>query len=133
MKDKIKKTLAIDIGLKRIGVALSLDENIVTPLNAIIRKNRNQASNDVKKLILEWSIERLVVGIPMEGSTSEEMKRRIEHFVRLIDFDGEISYQDESFTSYEASELMAGVTKNRKDGKSDSIAAMLILERFLNS
>ena len=133
MRGKGEKLLAIDVGLKRIGVALSLDGSIVTPLNAIIRKNRNQASNEVKKLLHEWDIQRLIVGIPLDGAGYEEMKRRIEHFVSLIDFDGEILYQDESFTSYEASELMVGVTKNRKDGKSDSVAAMLILERFINS
>ena len=41
------KLASIDIGLKRIGVAISLINNIVTPQNAIIRKNRNQAALEV--------------------------------------------------------------------------------------
>ena len=125
-----RKILALDVGLKRIGVALSLQKNIVTPLEAIQRKNRDQASQAVKKLIKEWGIELLVVGLPIENG---EMVRRIKHFVSLIEYDKDIVYQDEGYSSYEAEELMVGVTKNRKDGKSDSIAAKLILERYLDS
>lgn len=36
--------VAIDVGLKRIGVAISYENGVVLPLNAVIRKNRNQAS-----------------------------------------------------------------------------------------
>lgn len=64
------KYACIDIGLKRIGMAISLQSDIVTPLAAILRKNRNQASNDVLKLLNEWEIDCLVVGFP---SASEDM------------------------------------------------------------
>ena len=122
--------LAIDVGLKRIGVAISVLDNIVTPINPIIRRNRNQASNDIRNLLKEWNIDRLIVGIPKDGSSYEQMKNRIEHFVKLIDFDNVI-YQDESYSSFESSSLIAGISKNKKDGKSDSIAAMIILQRYL--
>ena len=45
------KYLSIDLGLKRIGLAYSAHKDIVTPLASIIRKNRNQASDEVKKAI----------------------------------------------------------------------------------
>ena len=58
------KLAAIDVGLKRIGVAICLASNIVTPQNAILRKNRNQAANDVNAFLKEWEIDKLIVGFP---------------------------------------------------------------------
>ena len=124
---------ALDIGLKRIGVALSIDGKIVLPQNAIIRKNREQAANEVKKFLKEWQIDTLVVGVPIGGSSEEVMKKKIEHFVNLLKFKGDIFFVDESFTSYEAKEMTKGQFRHKKDGKLDSIAASLILERFLES
>jgi len=51
------KIASIDVGLKRIGVAISMDGKIVFPQEAILRQNRKQAARDVKTLLLEWQIE----------------------------------------------------------------------------
>ena len=126
------KLCALDLGLKRIGIAICLDEKIVLPQTAIIRKNRNQASKEVDNFLKEWQIDTLVVGLPKGGASEEEMKRRISHFISLLNFQGKIHYQDEYGTSYEATEVMQGVSKKqKKDGKLDSISAKLILERWL--
>lgn len=125
------KLASIDVGLKRIGVAICLDGNIVIPQNAILRKNRNQAAKDVKAFLDEWEIEKLVVGLPKDAESSEEMERRIKHFVSLLDLEIEVVYQDEQSSSIEAKELTMGVFKHKKDGKVDSIAAKIILERWL--
>jgi len=125
------KFASLDIGLKRIGIAVCLQSGIVTPQNAIIRRNRNQAANDVDEFLLKWEINTLVIGIPKGGSSSEEMERRIKHFASLLKFPGEIFYQDEYGSSLEAKEIMKGITKQKKDGKIDSIAAKIILERYL--
>ena len=96
------KLASIDVGLKRIGVAICLDGKIVLPQNAILRKNRNQAAHDVKTFITEWEIEKLIVGLPKEGSSSEEMERRIRHFVSLLELKIPVAYQDEQNSSVEA-------------------------------
>jgi len=127
----MKKIASIDIGLKRIGVAICVGSDIVTPQTAILRKNRNQAAKDVDSFLKEWKIESLIVGVPKGGSSEEEMTRRIEHFVSLLEFDGEINYQDEYGSSLEAKEMMQGVTKQKRDGRVDSMAAKVILERWL--
>ena len=123
---------AIDIGLKRIGTAICLDEKIVMPQNAIIRKNRNQAAREVDSFLQEWQIKTLIVGLPKGGSSEEEMSRRIEHFVSLLSFEGEVFYHDEYGSSAEAKEMMKGKVKQKRDGKVDSIAAKIILERWLS-
>jgi len=125
------KYASLDIGLKRIGVAISLDGSIVIPQDAVIRKNRNQASKDIKKLLKDWEIDHLVVGLPKDGSSSEEMQRRINHFISLLELNIDISYQDEQGSSFEAKELTLGQFRHKKDGRVDSIAAKIILERYL--
>ena len=125
------KLASIDVGLKRIGVAICLDGKIVIPQDAILRRNRNQAARDVKTFLEEWEIEKLIVGLPKDAQSSEEMERRIKHFVSLLDLQIEVVYQDEQSSSIEAKELTMGVFKHKKDGKIDSIAAKIILERWL--
>ncbi|QOP40647.1 Holliday junction resolvase RuvX [Sulfurimonas marina] len=127
------KYIAIDLGLKRIGLAYSAHKDIVTPLPAIIRKNRNQAANELKNVLKEWEAEALVVGIPLGGSSEDEMRRRIEHFLNLVEFSGEVFYQDEANSSLEAEELMKGDMRYIRDGRVDSISAMIILQRYLFS
>jgi len=126
------KLASIDVGLKRIGVAICLSGDIVMPQTAILRKNRNQAARDVNTFLKEWEIEKLIVGLPLDAASSEEMKRRIKHFVSLLDLTIPIAYQDEQSSSIEAKELTQGVFKHKKDGKIDSVAAKIILERYLS-
>ena len=125
------KLASIDIGLKRIGIAICLSRDIVIPQPAILRKNRNQAARDVNVFLKEWEIEKLIVGLPLDASSSEEMERRIKHFVSLLELNIPIVYQDEQSSSIEAKELTKGIFRHQKDGKIDSIAAKIILERYL--
>jgi len=129
------KIAAIDVGLKRIGVAICLDASIVLPQEAILRKNRNQAARDILSFLQEWEIDTVVVGLPKGGSSEEEMERRIKHFVSLLELPESMTlyYQDESGSSIEAKEQMVGVVKQKRDGRVDSIAAKIILERWQNS
>lgn len=123
--------IAIDLGLKRIGLALSYGNGLVTPLSAIERKNRNQAANDVKKVLDEYEATTVVIGIPMGSTTEDEMRRRVAHFMNLVEFSGEIAYQDEAHSSQEAEELMRGEIRYKRDGRIDSLSAKIILERYL--
>jgi putative Holliday junction resolvase len=123
--------IAIDLGLKRIGLALSSGVGIVTPLSAVERKNRNQAAHDVKKVLNEYEATTVVVGIPMGSTSEDEMRRRVEHFMNLVDFQGQIAYQDESHSSQEAEALMKGEIRYKRDGRIDSLSAKIILERYL--
>jgi putative holliday junction resolvase len=123
--------IAIDLGLKRIGMALCAGTGITTPLVAVERKNRNQAAREVKKILDEYQPDKVVVGIPMGGSTEDEMRRRVAHFMSLVEFTGEIAYQDESYSSQEAEALMKGHIRYKRDGRIDSLSAKIILERYL--
>lgn len=125
------KYASLDVGLKRIGIAISPDGRIVLPQNAIHRKNRKQAARDVIAFLREWEVETLVVGLPKDGSGSEEMERRIKHFISLLNLEIPLFYQDEQGSSYEAREMTMGDFRHKKDGRLDSVAAKIILERYL--
>jgi len=122
------KYASIDIGLKRIGCAISLMEGIVNPKEAILRKNRNQAAADVDNFLKEWEIDILVVGYP---KSSVDMRKRIDHFTKLLKFDKKIVFQNEDLSTIESKELIKGEIKHKRDGRIDSIAASIILQRYL--
>ncbi len=128
------RVASVDVGLKRIGLALCLDKKIIFPQNAIIRKNRKQASRDLQNFLNEWEIDTLIVGLPKGSSSQDEMERRIKHFISLLNLkDIDVIYQNEEYSSVEAKELTRGVFRHKKDGKIDSIASKIILERWLKT
>lgn len=126
-RQKVSKIIAIDVGLKRIGVAFGY-RDVALPLSPVLRKNRNQAARDVSNLLIEYNAEILVVGVPLGGSSEDEMRRRIQHFVSLLNYNGEIVYENEAFSSVQACELIA----DERDGRLDSVAAMVILKRYMD-
>ena len=122
------KLASIDVGLKRIGVAICLTSNIVTPQTAILRKNRDQAASDVNAFLKEWEIEKLIVSFP---SASVDMQNRIKHFVGLLNLSIPYEFCEENMSSIEAEEMIKGEIKYKRDGRIDSLAAKIILERYL--
>ncbi|WP_120911680.1 Holliday junction resolvase RuvX [Helicobacter pylori] len=124
--------LACDVGLKRIGIAALLN-GVILPLEAILRRNRNQASRDLSDLLREKNIQVLVVGKPNESYA--DTNARIEHFIKLVDFKGEIVFINEDNSSIEAYDNLEHLgRKNKrlatKDGRLDSLSACRILERY---
>ena len=122
------KLASIDVGLKRIGIAICLTSDIVTPQTAKKQKNRNQAARDVNIFLKEWEIEKLIVGFP---SASIDMQNRINHFVSLLELEIPYEFCEENMSSIEAEDLIKGEIKYKRDGRIDSLAAKIILERYL--
>lgn len=121
--------IAIDFGLKRIGIAQYCN-GVIIPLAPIIRKNRNQAANDLSKILDKKNAKILVIGV-----ANDEMKRRINHFIALLRFNGTIVFIDETLSSQEAENLINKRDNShilRKNGTIDSISAMIIMQRYLD-
>lgn len=133
MQDLTNQTIiGCDIGLKRIGLA-KICNGIILPLAPLLRKNRNQAAQELSKLLIEQNPITLVVGMP---SQNLEMQKRIKHFISLVAFDGQIIYINEDNTSLEALESLCHFSRGnkinaQKNGKLDSLAACKILERYI--
>ena len=123
--------LALDVGLKRIGIA-GLISGVVLPLDPILRHNRDQAAQDVSKLIESRGAKTLLIGLP----EIEDTKARILHFASLLKTDAKIIYINEDYSSKESQSYITHLKKKsrqnaNKDGRLDSLAACRILERYL--
>ena len=78
--------LAIDYGLKRVGLAIS-DENksFAFPLSVIENNGTKKLINKIKEIILERDIDLIVVGMPFNmDKTKGEMAEKVEVFVKLL-------------------------------------------------
>lgn len=121
--------IAIDFGLKRIGIAWKCGE-IILPLPAIAFATPTQVAKDLGDILVAKKAKVLVVGI-----VKEELQAVLNEILAMIDFSGEIISVDENLSSLEAETHINGrknSKKLRKDGTLDSLSAMIILERYLS-
>ena len=128
------KIMALDVGTKRIGVALSdFLQVIASPCCCLNRNPENQAVNDIIKLAKENHVEKIVVGLPknMDGSIGAQAKDCINFSQKLIGFD--IILEDERLTSEEAEERLRNrkINFRKNKGLVDMESACIILEQYL--
>ncbi|MCP4157592.1 MAG: Holliday junction resolvase RuvX [bacterium] len=133
------KILAIDYGLKRIGFAIGNPIiRTATPIDPIIRKNSKQAVDDIKQLVDEYDITKIIVGHPlnMDGSKSN-ITLQVENFAKKLKNKLNIDTQlvDERLTSFEADEVLKNHQPDYKKRKKklDSISASIILNSYMES
>ena len=131
--------LAIDYGLKRIGLAIcDADEIIVSPLCQIQNSevNRQMAIDNILSLIREHAIEQLVIGLPvnMDGTMGEQARISRNFGKKLEEQSGlKVNFQDERLSSRSADRMLAdsGFTRKGKKARRDMLAACEILKDFL--
>ena len=132
--------LALDVGKKRVGCAVSDDrQSLSLPLTTYDR-TRGQAEREIIDLIKDKSVKLLVVGLPLtdDGQKTSECDE-IERFSRRIArrTDIEVIYIDEQLTSVEAKQRLKEAGKAEKNarekGMIDALAASIILQAYLDS
>jgi putative holliday junction resolvase len=133
------RIVAIDVGTKRIGIALS-DETrfIATPKLVIARKSNQQDFEKIRKFIEENLVVAIVIGRPinMEGQITEMTKfseRFAENFDNFLQKKIPIFLFEERLTSFEAKNIDASELSRKKGEFVDDIAASFILQHFLDS
>jgi len=133
------KYLAIDYGLKRIGIAVSDPSKIISfPRGYIF--NDSKTLDNIIDIIRNDNIIKIVLGLPSERSGfADDVKRFSEKLSEKISANNlaaEIVLYDERFTSKIAEyNMRESVTKkkNRKvKGTIDSLAAQVLLQNFLD-
>lgn len=134
--ENFKKYLAIDYGLKRIGLASGgLYPAGQGVIDASIGSDR--VVEEIKRIISQQEISALVVGLPVRSrGESGTLEGEIKDFAAsLSGATGlDVYFEDEQFSSAEAERQLALHDKKveRKSGDLDEMAAILILEQFLN-
>jgi putative Holliday junction resolvase len=131
------RVLAIDLGTKNIGVAVSDALGItVRAVETIRRKQTRQDIARLKFLVEDLEAESVVIGLPLrmdgtEGDAAANVRRFVEQLRTEIDVP--IFTQDERLTSYEAEQIMIerGMNREQRRSKSDELAAVIILQDYL--
>ncbi len=132
------KLIALDLGERRIGLAVSGPGGMSLPAGHIVR---GKLASDVKQVISsaqEHRVSGIVVGIPymIDGQTGDSAKLA-RGFIRALKKETDLAVyeMDERFTSVEAEGLLreSGLQPSRDRASVDETAAMLILQRFLAS
>jgi putative Holliday junction resolvase len=129
--------LALDVGSKRIGVAVADPTGtFALPLTVIERTNLKADLERITRLASEYDADEVVVGYPMtlsgaQGPAAEKMDRFIEQLQRI--FTGTIHRADERLTTAQATKTLiaADVSRSKRKTVVDKMAAALILETFL--
>jgi putative Holliday junction resolvase len=129
--------IAIDLGDKRVGVAVSDALSIsITRLEAIPRTNWKQLLRDIDNLIHRFDAQTVVIGLPLRlngsvGDSAVEARRVAEKFARSLKVP--VYLQDERLSSVEAEEnlRLEGHERERISSQVDSEAAAIVLRDFL--
>jgi putative Holliday junction resolvase len=129
------KVMALDIGTKRIGIALSdYLQVIATPHSFIAREPEKKAIEEITKIAKENRVEKIVIGVPinMDGTLGFQAQNCIEFSQKILGFD--IIQEDERLTSDAAEERLRSrkVDFRKNKGLVDMESACIILEQYLS-
>jgi len=131
--------MALDVGLRRIGVAVTDPLGILArPLLAVDRTSPAADAAAIAALAVEWEAVRLVVGLPLLPSGDRgEQARNVEELVEVLRAatDVPIEMWDESGTTVTATERldMRGRLRDEEKARLDAAAAAVILEEWLEA
>jgi putative Holliday junction resolvase len=129
------RVLGIDLGEKRVGLAIS-DPLFITA-QGLKTVERDRLLDEIKSLLKRYVIEEIVIGHPinLDGTRGEKAKDA-EDFAALIEQELQIpaSLYDERFTTKEAERILHEIGKkpSKEKGKVNEISAILILQDFLD-
>lgn len=126
--------MALDVGERRIGLAMADSQvKIAIPFGWL--ENDQRVIVRITELVLQHDIKTIVVGYPRNQSGEPTQQTEfVESFVEQladIELDTDIVFQDESLTSVQAEQRLAGRIKDK--GEIDAEAASIILQDYLEA
>lgn len=138
------RIMALDVGDKRIGVALTDPSGIIVqPLTVLERKGMGADVARIFQLVRDNEVGTLVFGLPYDDDGNQtpqakkilELKEKVRILLKRKAFDIKIETWDETMTTIEAHEELkqAGVKHSARKGVIDKIAAVMILRSWLES
>lgn len=127
-----KSFMALDVGEKRIGVALGdSDVRIAVPFDTI--EVDGSELEQIAFLVTKEAVDTLVVGYPrnQSGEPTAQTEYVKSFAAQLTDVTGELVFQDESLTSVLAEQQLKGYGRPFTKGDIDAQAAAIILNDYL--
>ena len=133
------RILGLDIGTKRIGIAIS-DELGWTAqgIKTLHRSNGESDLGKIRDIVREYGVEKIVVGLPrnMNGSLGPQAEMALGFVQELREILGvPIITWDERLSTVEATKILirADLSRKKRKRKIDMTAAILILQSYLDS
>jgi len=135
----MSKIVALDFGLKRIGVAITDDFNIIA--SALDTVSSNNIIPFLNKIVEKNDIKTIVVGQPLQKDYSQSfIEKEILKFIDILKnkFPNiSLERYDERYTSVTAKKVIiqSGISKSKRRDKSlvDKISATIILQSYLEN
>ena len=135
----MKRIIGIDYGEVRVGISLSdLTQTIAKQFRTISYKNLDDLLTQLKEIIIENEVDKLVVGVPynMKGEDTKQTLK-VKEFISFLEshLSYDIALIDERLSSIEAEKTMHKMNIKTGHNKSDidKIAASVILQEYLDS
>ena len=136
---EFSRVLALDWGAKRVGMAISDPLGITAQgLSTMSRKNRERDLNHLKSVARKHNVTLILLGMPLqmdgtEGPHAEMIRSLAGELENRLGV--EVRLWDERLTSVEAHRMFqeAGVSASKRRQSVDRIAAVLLLQNFLDS
>lgn len=133
------RVLGLDVGLRRIGVALSDPLGITAQgLETLHRKNKKHDFAHLHRVIRQYGVKEIVVGLPLRMSGAEGAQaEKIQAFAEDLrkHFKLPVHLWDERLTSAEANRLLreTDLSIEKRGEAVDRMAAILILQGWMES
>jgi len=133
------RILALDLGKKRIGLAISDELGITAQgLETLERRGRREDIETLRRLAVERGVAKFLLGEPlhMSGEPSRQSSYTHEFADELKRKTGlPIEFRDERWTSREAERTIrgAGVANSARKPTIDRLSAVLLLQSYLDS
>lgn len=132
------RILAIDYGERRLGIALSDPLGLCAfPLTVIDMKGKEDWKEELRKIIQEKDVEKIILGLPLTlGGKEGELAKRVREFREWLisEFNLEVELVDERFTSEIARKTLRteGKTEKEMRGKLDMYSSAQLLQTYLD-
>ncbi len=133
------KYLALDVGERRVGVAIGgSDLRIATPIDVIERRSLEQDTHAFNEIAAKYSVDQLIVGLPRNmdesvGPQAESVQAYAEKIAQALNLP--LTLWDERLTTVDATARIASTGAHGKKSRRtlDAIAASVILQDYLDS
>ena len=132
----MSRTLGVDFGSKRVGLALSDPLGVgATPLAVV---GRSDAVVEIARVVEERDVDTIVIGLPTslggeEGKSAADARKLGEELAAVTE--ANVVFQDERFTSRmaESALLESGMKRRERKERVDKVAAAIILRDYLDT
>ena len=136
LEGSITRSLGLDIGDKRIGVALSDPQGILASPLTIINRSHDQSDIEaIISIVSQHQVGQIIVGLPLSMNGSVGMQaEKVKAFTGELGAHTEVplKFRDERLSTVSAKRMMRAVKKTKKTRHDDAVAAALILQSYLD-